>query len=99
MIANPDPPAISRDSPAQDFDQGGFPGAVLSQKNVDLPLIEVKVHVIQGMDAREALINLLHPQERTLFFRHRSLAMDSLRGVATVHAEHRTGGVGHPVAG
>ncbi len=54
--------AIHLVHPGEDFHQRGFSCAVFSQEGMDFPGAKVKVHVIQCMDSRKGLIDILHYQ-------------------------------------
>jgi len=51
-------------SPGQDLDQGGLPGAVLTEQAVHLTRTDDEVDTVQGADPREGLDDPAHPQQR-----------------------------------
>jgi hypothetical protein len=52
-----------RIDPAEHLHQGGFAGAILADKTVNLPLGHLEAHVVQGFDAGELLGDVLHLQD------------------------------------
>ena len=57
---------------AQDLDQRGFASAILAQNPVHLAAAQVKIQVVQRLDARKRFADVAHGQKRILF--HRDLS-------------------------
>ena len=54
---------------AQNFDQGGFTGTVLSQKRVDLAAAQIKLYILQRVYTGKTLVDALHLKKQ-LFVCH-----------------------------
>ena len=54
---------------AQNFDQGGFTGAILPQKRVDLAAAQIKLYTLQGVYTGKALVDACHLKKQ-LFVCH-----------------------------
>src|SRR5690606_18328029 len=57
-------PAVGLFGPAEDLHQGGLPGAVFAEQDMDLTLIKIEVHLVERVHAWERFVDLLHAQER-----------------------------------
>jgi hypothetical protein len=58
-----DAAGVGADVAAEDLDEGGLAGAVLTYEGEYLAATQVKVHAAEGVDAAEVLIDGLHPKE------------------------------------
>ena len=53
LAVNKDLPLLRVINAAEHLDQRGFAGAVFAQQRVDLACLELKIHMLQRLDARK----------------------------------------------